>query len=250
MPTNVCRYIRINGARCGSPSLHGKTFCYYHIRLTHHHSPAPVDNTPVIIHPIPKDHLDRMQREPILAEYYSGALRANQRAAQPELDLPPLEDRHAIQLAISMLVNAMAHNRIDLPQATGLLYGLQVASANAKDLIPAPTRHQRTGKVRQTVLHESGLEIALDEDPEDSTEEDYEPKGPAARFIEKLEREKLEKERLAAERERAAAEQERLAAERERAAAEQETAPATQDETARAAADQHNAADENREAIS
>jgi hypothetical protein len=149
-----------------------------------------------------------MQREPILAEYYSGALRANQRAAQPELDLPPLEDRHAIQLAISVVINALAHNRIDFRQATGLLYGLQVASANAKDLIPAPSRQQGTRKVRETVLHESGLEIAPDEDPEDSTEEDYEPKGPAARFIEKWEAQKKERARLAAEREtaRAAAE--------------------------------------------
>jgi len=200
MATNVCRYIRVTGARCGSPSLTGKAFCYYHIRLARQHTAPPVDTTPVIIHPIPKDHLDRMQREPILAEYYSGMLDANHRAALTQLDLPPLEDRHAIQLAISVVINALAHNRIDFRQATGLLYGLQVASANAKDLIPTPTRHQRTGKVRQTVLHESGIEIAPDEDPEDSTEEDYQPKGPAARFFEKLEREKLEKDRLAAER--------------------------------------------------
>jgi hypothetical protein len=83
-----------------------------------------------------------------------------------------------------------------------LLYGLQVASGNAKDLTPALPPNRRTGKVRQTVLDDSsGTLIAPDEDPEG--EEDYQRPGSVARFLEKMEKERAEKEHKAAEAEAA-----------------------------------------------
>src|SRR3954470_6892847 len=36
-----CKHIRVNGVRCGSPSLHEKLFCYYHNRARKLHV-APV----------------------------------------------------------------------------------------------------------------------------------------------------------------------------------------------------------------
>ncbi len=30
MPATICRHIKINGARCGSPALGGRTLCYHH----------------------------------------------------------------------------------------------------------------------------------------------------------------------------------------------------------------------------
>jgi hypothetical protein len=85
-----------------------------------------------------------------------------------------------------------------------LLYGLQVASSNAKDLTPSVPPNRRTGKVRETVLDDaSGALIAPDEDPEG--EEEYQRPGSVARFLEKMEKERAEKERKAAEAEAAEA---------------------------------------------
>jgi hypothetical protein len=170
MPTQICRYIHTTGARCGSPALRNKVFCYHHIRITAHHQPLTAhdaDDMPTIIHPIPKDHLDRMQREPILAEYYSGTIRANRRAAQLNLAIPPLEDADSIQIALSMLITAMAQNRIDTKRATGMLYGLQVASNHAAHRAFAPSR---SSLVTETTLDEAGLELAPDVDPDSEIE--------------------------------------------------------------------------------
>ena len=79
------------------------------------------------------------------------------------LDFPPLEDRESIQLALSMLITAMAQNRIEPKRATTLLYGLQVASANARGLRLQPSR---SSIVRETVMDDSGIAIAPDEDSE------------------------------------------------------------------------------------
>jgi len=48
------------------------------------------------------------------------------------LDLPPIEDTASIQLALIEVLQALAANQLDTKRAGLLLYGLQVASANAK----------------------------------------------------------------------------------------------------------------------
>jgi hypothetical protein len=188
MPTKVCRHIRLNGDRCGSPALKTAIFCYYHVQVDQRHqnlTPLP-DNTETIIHPMTLQ--DGSQREPLPAEYPTLP------AATPaQLDFPPLEDRHAIQLALSVLITAMARDRIEPRRAAVLLYGLQIASANAKDLIPTLPPNRRPGKVRDTVLDASGTLIAPDEDPEG--EEEYERPSSIARFLDKLDREQAERDR-------------------------------------------------------
>ncbi|MES2393598.1 MAG: hypothetical protein V4555_18315, partial [Acidobacteriota bacterium] len=47
------------------------------------------------------------------------------------LDLPPVEDTESIQLALIDVLQALAANQLDTKRAGLLLYGLQVASANA-----------------------------------------------------------------------------------------------------------------------
>jgi hypothetical protein len=47
------------------------------------------------------------------------------------VDLPVLEDRCAIQMAISEVVQALAGDHMDCRRALALLYGLQIASQNA-----------------------------------------------------------------------------------------------------------------------
>jgi hypothetical protein len=165
MSTQICRHIRLNGTRCNCVALKGETYCYFHVKSAHHHrvlAETP-DPTPTIIHPIPKDHLDRMQREPILADYYSGTALANRRATALNLDFPPLVDRESIQLALSILICAMAQNRIAAKDATPILYGLQVASSNAAHLSAGPSR---SDVVTETVLDDAGRQLAPDVDPD------------------------------------------------------------------------------------
>jgi hypothetical protein len=102
-----CRHIFTEGRRCGSPSLRGEDFCYYH-----HTTRRPTPN--------PRTREDRYA-----------------------FDLPLPEDRGAIQLAIGQILLRIAHNQIDSKRAGLLLYGLQIASANLprqnpKDIRPSP----------------------------------------------------------------------------------------------------------------
>jgi hypothetical protein len=123
---------------------------------------------------------DGSQRDPSLAQ-----------PKPTQLDLPPLEDRHSIQLALSLLITALAQDRIDPKRAALLFYGLQVASSNAHLLNPVPKRGP--GKVSKTILDEvSGELIAPDEDPEEC--DDYKPKDSATKLMEKWDREDLEEE--------------------------------------------------------
>jgi hypothetical protein len=139
---------------------------------------------------------DGVQRGPVLADPAAPAL---------QLDFPPLEDRHSIQLALSMLITALAQDRIDPRRAALLFYGLQIASSNARDLNPTPKRGP--GKVSKTILDEStGTLIAPDEDPEDPEDsKGYEPMGPFERIIKELDEQKAQK----AERARLAADLQR-----------------------------------------
>jgi hypothetical protein len=115
-----CRHIKTSGGKCGSPALRGKPYCYFHVRL-------------------------------------------KQRAARPAspylaLELPALEDRGAIQIAISEVVTALADHRIEPKRAGILLYALQIASSNA--------RHSEeivsSNSVEETTHSEEGEEMALE----------------------------------------------------------------------------------------
>jgi hypothetical protein len=178
MPTQFCRHIRINGERCGSPALRSETFCYYHVEQgRRHRRPNPRSSaTPTVLHPMTLQ--DGTQREPMLAA-----------PTEPlQLDFPPLEDRHSIQLALSLVINALAQNRIDPKSAALILYGLQVASSNARNLDAATVPDKPAPKVRSTVLDEaSGTRIAPDEDPEKPEESPtYKFQNSAYRFLEEL----------------------------------------------------------------
>jgi hypothetical protein len=157
MPSSICRHIRINGDRCGSPSLRYKPFCYFHDRAyQRHQSMLPATAIPTVI-----QHHDGNQLTPIEVEYYTPV------EGPLKLDLPPLEDRESIQLAVSMIVTAMAQNRLEPARATRILYGLQVASSNVGKLQLEPSR-----AVTEPVLDESGHDLAPDEDPEPDHEPD------------------------------------------------------------------------------
>jgi hypothetical protein len=165
MSTPYCRHIRTNGRRCCSFAVRGASLCYFHrsvnARMRSINPPPADDAIPTIIHPL--NTADHRQRDPILAEYFAGT----RPQAPLDLDFPTLEDRESIQVALSMLISALGHNRIDPKRAGPILYCLQVATSNAPKLNIEPGANK---VVRSTVIDPSGHELAPDEDPQEITE--------------------------------------------------------------------------------
>jgi hypothetical protein len=90
--TRVCSHIKVNGIRCGSPSLRGEVFCYFHQRMIRG------VRTP------PKSRLHPM---------------AN------------FESPEAIQASLMEVVNALVRNHIDVARARLILRALSIAARNA-----------------------------------------------------------------------------------------------------------------------
>ncbi len=138
-----CRHIMTNGSKCHAAALKGKPYCYYHARL----------------HAI-------VRRSAAPTAPYE----------QKELQMPFLEDRAAVQIALSEVVSAIAGKRIDHKSAALLVYALQVASSNAK-VVKAIVADQQ---VRETSETEEGEELApevttLEPNDEGYLNEDGEP---------------------------------------------------------------------------
>ena len=108
-----CRHIMPNGARCHSPALRGLDFCYYHTRLHRLARPVQPKAKPADVQP-------------------------SAEAFDP-VKLPFLEDRSAIQVALSQILDALSTGKLQPKQASILLYGLQIASQNVErkqDILP------------------------------------------------------------------------------------------------------------------
>jgi hypothetical protein len=93
-----------NGAKCQSPALRDKPYCYFHTRL------------------------HRFTAEPL--------------GVMESLRIPVLEDRSAIQIALAQVLDALCSGRIDARRAGLLLYAIQIASQNVErkfDIIPSST---------------------------------------------------------------------------------------------------------------
>lgn len=148
MSTVYCRSIRTNGSRCGSPALRGAAYCYYHAStLQRHRALRPAAQDSAVLHTLAPGRDDRPATMTIPSPVH--------------LDLPMLEDRESVQIALSLLISAIAQNRIDPRLGRTLLYGLQVASTNAAGLKPPAFN-----SVSSVVTGEDGRQIAPDEDPE------------------------------------------------------------------------------------
>ena len=113
-----CRHIKPNGSRCQAPALQGMPYCYFHNRL--HRSQKVV------------------ARE------------------DESVELPLLEDRSSIQLALSRVLSALGSAKLDTRRAGLFLYGLQIASQNVEregDILPYDA-------VESITLTEGGDELA------------------------------------------------------------------------------------------
>jgi hypothetical protein len=69
-----------------------------------------------------------------------------------------LEDAESVQIAISLVVAALARNRIDSRRAATILYALQLASTNARFINTEP---YPSSIVRSIVRKKSGLDLAV-----------------------------------------------------------------------------------------
>lgn len=148
----LCRHIKTNGLRCKSPSLAESAYCYFHSRLHQRH--ASFRYTPQTRgYLIPGQHIE----------------------------LAPLEDRESVQVALSVVINALATGQLDSRRATALLYGLQLASTNSARLNLTP---YSSDVVRSAESTPEGLDIAEpalmletddyeDVDDEDEDEDDF-----------------------------------------------------------------------------
>jgi hypothetical protein len=150
MKTAICRHIKTNGRRCKSPSLGLSAFCYFHSRLLRRHRTL-LETAPTL----PANQSDTPSSSAGVPQYLPEALPL-------ELDLPPLEDVESIQVSISLLVAALARNRIDSKRAAVLLYGLQLASTNARSVTIEPSA---TSIVRTLARTKSGRDLAVDPVP-------------------------------------------------------------------------------------
>jgi hypothetical protein len=137
-----CRHIKSNGSKCHSPAMKDKPYCYYHTRA----------------HRI-------VRNANAIASY-----------EHKDLQIPFLEDRGAVQIALSEVVSALASNHIEFKRAALMIYALQVASSNAKIPADLVALHQ----VREQSENEEGDELApeittYEPDDEEYKEANHEP---------------------------------------------------------------------------
>ena len=147
----LCRHIRTNGVQCGSPALTDQPWCFYHTRLHHRHRGFR--------------HTDATRGYLIPGQH---------------LELTALEDRESVQIALSVVINALATGQLETRRATALLYGLQLASMNTARLQTEPYAPHVVRSAQSTPdgldLAESGttLEILPDNEEEGDEEQEHE----------------------------------------------------------------------------
>ena len=134
MQVELCRHIKTNGIQCHAVALRDETFCYFHKRLNEGH------------------------------RLYRSTMASKKRLMDRGfiIALPPLEDRLAVQLALSEVINALACNFIDSKRANALFFGLKLAAANAKGLeaFPEPTAVVRDYTHAPDLLENIAVDLA------------------------------------------------------------------------------------------
>jgi hypothetical protein len=147
-----CRHVRTSSDRCHAAAIKGSHWCYFHERLHDQQAqreaqqqerrsrdarqqPRLTDGT----FAPPEEIIDQGtyvvgaggHREPATLNSHGSAYAET---ASLRLQLPAVEDSASIQLALIEVLHALAANQLDPRRAGLLLYGLQVASANAKNV--------------------------------------------------------------------------------------------------------------------
>jgi hypothetical protein len=128
MAYKYCQHVRENGTFCGSGAVRGRAYCYFHLRTRAHRL----------------------------------AMAQAQSQQQPwRLELPPLEDMHAVQVALMQVANGLAQDLIEPRRAGLLLYCLQQAATNLSNprawIMGSPFKLSSSETAR-TVAEYPGLE--------------------------------------------------------------------------------------------
>ena len=149
----LCRHIMTNGTQCEAPALKEEQWCFFHSRLhQRHHRFRPI--------PTVTDSITRIQ----------------------PVHLSALEDLESIQVALSVVINALASGQMETRQATGLLYGLQIASTNVVRLSPKPSPPKVVVTAEPTpdghYLAEPGAVYEIDDRIDDLIDDIPEPGSP------------------------------------------------------------------------
>jgi hypothetical protein len=188
-----CRHVRTDSDRCHAAAIKGDHWCFFHARLHDQQAQrvareaqrrsrdarsqlrltdgtfAPTEEiTERIfdqgIYPVQAgDH-----REPATLNSHGSAYAET---ASLPLQLPDVEDSASIQLALIEVIHALAANQLDPRRAGLLLYALQVASANAKNV------RINSDSIRSISYTKEGIPLATQEhgwDVEDIEEADRE----------------------------------------------------------------------------
>jgi hypothetical protein len=188
-----CRHVRTDSDRCHAAAIKGDHWCFFHARLHDQQAQrvareaqrrsrdarsqlrltdgtfAPTEEiTERIfdqgIYPVQAgDH-----REPATLNSHGSAYAET---VSLPLQLPDVEDSASIQLALIEVIHALAANQLDPRRAGLLLYALQVASANAKNV------RINSDSIRSISYTKEGIPLATQEhgwDVEDIEEADRE----------------------------------------------------------------------------
>jgi hypothetical protein len=143
---NRCQHLKVNGSQCGCPALHRKRFCFFH---------------------------NRFQEERL-------KLAQDKRRRPATIILPVLEDANSIQVALMQVMRLLITQQIEHKTASLLLYALQTASSNLKELRLeifweehiVDTREVATSRIGKHLWFESECEEEDDEEDEEEEEED------------------------------------------------------------------------------
>lgn len=103
----LCHHIKTNGIQCQSPALKGSSYCFFHERLHQSHR-----------------------------NFRSAKTNARGRHREYDLQFDALEDPQSIQFALSRVITDLASGDLRCERASALLYGLQLASSNLRNLSP------------------------------------------------------------------------------------------------------------------
>jgi hypothetical protein len=126
-----CQHVRPSGAKCRAIAIRGHRFCYFHLQARR----AQNSVTPAVT---------------VANEATAPAPQA------ATITLPMLEDRSALQIALSEVLRAVAANQIDTNRGWLLLSGLRMASANCNEEEEFANHHQ----IHELELTPEGEEVA------------------------------------------------------------------------------------------
>ena len=106
----LCTHIKTNGRPCQSPALAGEPLCFFHnaLRVAHRRTPQVVALTSFWQETGILNEGDPEGDPGTIARVYP---------RQNEIEFPPLEDAESVQLATSMLFQAIATGQIYFKRA-------------------------------------------------------------------------------------------------------------------------------------